>query len=339
MNKILTIKIADYNDKKIIKKTLDSLLIDEIEKLEIIVVNDGSTDKTKEIVEKYVSKYPNSIKIINKKNGGYGSTINTSIKLAKGKYFKQLDGDDWYNTQNLQLLLKKLEEIDVDMVYTPVVVVYEDSQKQEKREVVLLKNKEQYSSLEKILKITSKTIGMHYLLYKTELLNKNNIRCIEKCFYTDTEYAAYPFLYAESIFLFNKPIYYYRVGREGQSVSIEGLRKHYKDIIKVLDKIIDEYRSIELCLNLEVKEYYKKIIKDVINFLLNALILLTSNNENFKVINIEIKKIKEKYKELYKETMNNRNFFSKVVYYNFYKNYLYYKILKFIFDRKNKIKN
>lgn len=342
MEKILTISIAAYNVENFIEKTLNSLLIKEIEKLEILVINDGSKDRTKEIVEKYVEKYPESIKLINKGNGGYGSTINTSIKLAIGKYFKQLDGDDWYNTKNLELLVKKLENIDVDIVYTPMITVYTDLKKEKEERELWEKISKIYNSknifyLKDVIELVPERIGMHSLAYKTEVLKKNNIKCLEKCFYTDTEYEFYPFLYSKSIFLFEKPIYYYRIGREGQSVSIEGLRKNYRDIIKVLDSIIAKYSREEL--EYEIKNYCDKLIVSVINFLLNALIILPVSKESFEIISSEVKKIEKKYKFFYQTAIKNKKRLSKILYSNFSKNYLYYKILKFIFDKKNNIKN
>lgn len=340
MEKILTISIAAYNVENFIEKTLNSLIIKEIEKLEIIVVNDGSKDKTKEIVEKYVEKYPKSIKLINKENGGYGSTINTSIKLATGKYFKQLDGDDWYNAENLELLVKKLEDIDIDIIYTPMVTVYTDLNKEkEEREffekILKIYDSKKIFSLKEVIGLATERIGMHLLAYKTKMLKENNVKCLEKCFYTDTEYALYPFLYSKNIFLFEKPIYYYRLGREGQSVSVEGLRKNYRDIMKVLDTIIARYSEERL--EYEIKNYCDKLIVSVINFLLRALIVLPASKENFEIISKEIKKLEKNYNFFYQITLKNRGRLSKIFYSNFSKNYLYYRILKLIFDRKNKI--
>ena len=96
MEKILTISIAAYNAEKDIARCLDSLIATGIiEKLDVVIVNDGSVDQTAEIANSYVKKYVNSIRLINKQNGGHGSTINASIKVAKGKYYKILDSDDW----------------------------------------------------------------------------------------------------------------------------------------------------------------------------------------------------------------------------------------------------
>lgn len=106
INKILTISIAAYNVEKYIGKTLDSLINDDVmDKIEVLIENDGSTDNTAGIANEYVKNYPNTFKLINKQNGGYGSTINRSIKEAQGKYFKQLDGDDFLDTENLRKLV------------------------------------------------------------------------------------------------------------------------------------------------------------------------------------------------------------------------------------------
>ena len=113
MEKILSLSIAAYNAEKDIVNCLDSLIRSNVlEKLDIIVVNDGSKDHTAEVVQKYVERYRDSIRLVNKKNGGHGSTINTSIKYACGKYYKILDADDWVNSENLNRLVAFLEKTD-----------------------------------------------------------------------------------------------------------------------------------------------------------------------------------------------------------------------------------
>lgn len=76
--------------------------------LEVLIIVDGGNDKTLEIAKEYESKYPNTFKAVYKENGGYGSTINKGIELATGKYFKQLDGDDWFDTNNLEKYVMNL---------------------------------------------------------------------------------------------------------------------------------------------------------------------------------------------------------------------------------------
>ena len=96
MNKILTISIAAYNIEDYIKEALDSIVSNEKarECVEVIVVDDGSKDQTLEIANKYQAQFPETIIVIEKNNGGYGSTINEALNIAHGKYFGQRTGKD-----------------------------------------------------------------------------------------------------------------------------------------------------------------------------------------------------------------------------------------------------
>ncbi len=106
MEKLLTISIAAYNVEGYIRNTLDSLIVPEIlDKLEVFIVDDGGNDNTLQIAREYESKYPETFHAVHKENGGYGSTVNYSIAHATGKYFKLLDGDDWYLSRNLKRLI------------------------------------------------------------------------------------------------------------------------------------------------------------------------------------------------------------------------------------------
>ena len=111
-NKILTISVAAYNLENMIKENLDSFICcKEKENIEVIVTDDGSKDNTSKIVEEYEKKYPGIIKLVKQKNQGAGSTVNSGIKNAKGKYFKMIDGDDWVEPENLDKLINYLKTI------------------------------------------------------------------------------------------------------------------------------------------------------------------------------------------------------------------------------------
>lgn len=87
-NKILTVAICAYNMEKYIERALKSCIIENIEKIEVLIMNDGSTDNTAKIAQKYCEKYPGSFVLINKENGGWGSNINQAVQIANGKYLK-----------------------------------------------------------------------------------------------------------------------------------------------------------------------------------------------------------------------------------------------------------
>lgn len=87
-NKILTVAICAYNMEKYIERALKSCIIENIEKIEVLIMNDGSTDNTAKIAQKYCEKYPRSFVLINKENVGWGSNINQVVQIANGKYLK-----------------------------------------------------------------------------------------------------------------------------------------------------------------------------------------------------------------------------------------------------------
>ena len=112
-DKVLTISIAAYNLSERIDQCLASFASSKfIDDIELIVTNDGSKDDTARKVEKWVERYPNSIRLINKKNEGAGSTVNSGILHATGKYFKMVDGDDW--VENIDEFVSFLKNCDSD---------------------------------------------------------------------------------------------------------------------------------------------------------------------------------------------------------------------------------
>ena len=109
--KLLTVSIAAYNVESSLERALRSLAVkkDVMSRLDIIIVDDGSTDDTLRIADKISAAYPDSVRVIHKTNGGYGSTVNAAVSAAKGKYFKLLDGDDEFDAEGLNGLIDCIE--------------------------------------------------------------------------------------------------------------------------------------------------------------------------------------------------------------------------------------
>lgn len=242
MKKLLTISIAAYNAEPYLEKCLDSLLIPSMDKIEVLIENDGSKDNTASIGQRYEEKYPGVFRLVCKENGGYGSTINKSLELAAGKYFKQLDADDWYDTENLEALVHALEDVNADCVYTPFMEYYEADASQILRKPDVLN-----TGVQDVAQIAGQNwfLHMHALAFRTEFMREHNVRILEHCFYTDMEYVTYPLLHTKTVYVFDKHIYYYRIGREGQSVSLDGWKKHYPDHIRVIKELLGHQSELD----------------------------------------------------------------------------------------------
>ena len=267
--KILTVSIAAYNMEKYIRQALDSLVDDRvIDDLEVFVIDDGGTDRTLEIAKEYAAKYPNSIFPVHKENGGYGSTVNYSIAHATGKYFKLLDGDDWYDTDELYEMLKPLKEMEADVIVLP----YKKGPSAEQLELVTLIPIAPSGEVVGVERLPTKNVyGMWALAYKTQILKMSGVELPEYKLYTDQIYSTIPFSYCKRVTFLDLYVYCYRVGRDGQSVSRESRIKHAQDM---LDSVVflcqyysehqQEQRSTYPYIRLRLTRYYLKAIKTLL---------------------------------------------------------------------------
>lgn len=242
MEKILSVSIASYNVEKFIRKALDSCCVPGImDRLEVLVVNDGSTDGTLGIAREYEEKYPGTFRVIDKENGGYGSTVNASIRAATGRYFRLLDGDDWFDTEGLTAFVEELSGAQEDMVVAQFKRVFEEDGHEELRD-------EAEDIGEKIVHFDAlgdhEWFTMHAVTYRTKILQDQGIRLTEHCFYTDQEYDLLPLPWVDTVRIFPQVVYCYRIGRGEQSVSPEGLEKHYRDQTIVLKRLYSVYPDV-----------------------------------------------------------------------------------------------
>lgn len=254
MDKILTVSIAAYNVEKYIESALIPFMnADIIEMLEIFVIDDGGNDSTLALAEKYRVQYPQSIKLVHKENGGWGSTVNYGIEHATGKYFKQLDGDDYFSAEALPQFVSYLKNIDCDLVYTPYTIF--DDLTNKVIDVKNISNDFQRMKIYDVLDIKKPiALNMHSCTFKTSLL-KTDVNIIEHCFYTDVEYMIKALTKVKTVVFNDLNIYQYRVARSGQSMSIEGLRKHYREHEKVTKSLLEFYYKAEIPTN------WRQIIK------------------------------------------------------------------------------
>lgn len=238
--KVLSISIASYNVEKTIGKAIESLIADEsaLDKIEIIVVNDGSSDRTSEIAHSYQERFPESIIVIDKENGGYGSTINNSLKIASGKYYKLLDGDDWFDTETFPSFVEFLANSDADIVVSPYYEVRDEVKTLDDYHPEISDKKTPFDSV----KLQSLLFAMHEMAVNTNKLRSISHEITEHCFYTDTEYNVMCFLNSETLARFDKAVYCYRMDVNGQSMSLTGVRKHYHDLISVTHGVIKLFR-------------------------------------------------------------------------------------------------
>ncbi len=243
--KILTIIIPTYNAEPFLDKCLRSFVIQDqelFEKLQIIVVNDGSPDKSGEIACRYMEKYPGIYEMISKKNGGHGSAINMGVEHAVGAYFKVIDADDWVDTEEFEKFVQVIRNCDADAVIsdyrtydiqTNEEILYKASMGDDDRCYKLSEIMEQWLDV---------TWGMtfHGIAYRTEFYRKQSYRLAEKVFYEDQEYATVPMSRAEKVYFTGLCVYVYRIGDVNQSVAGQNQVKRMPHLETVIYKVLEQ---------------------------------------------------------------------------------------------------
>lgn len=234
--KILTVSIAAYNGEKTLSKALESCVVQGIEQLDVIVVDDGSTDHTSAIAEHYAAQWPDSFRVIRQPNGGYGSALMTGLANARGKYFRTLDCDDWFDVDALKAMLRYLEKCNTDIVFSNYCTVGAEQIQNVFDVCKEYETKKSYTFDE--LGQRELDLEIHGMTCRTRMLRAADIRLPMHCSYTDMAYTFMAMNAARTISFCPVTLYHYQLGRDGQSVGIDNYQKHFDDYAKVADQIM-----------------------------------------------------------------------------------------------------
>ncbi len=300
-DKILSISIAAYQVESTIEKCLDSFLKSKyLKELELLVINDGSKDKTKEIVSRYEENYPGVIKLINKENGGHGSTINRSLSFATGKFYKVIDGDDWVDVEELDKLVEYLKITQADLVINRYREVFPTRTNViSKDDGYELNHVYNFSDLFIDNNVVKELFSMHSSTILTKRLREVNMQILEKCFYADVIYIYYVALSAKTVVFHDSCAYQYRLGLEGQSVSEEGIYKHAEDLIKIERKLIQLYEADRHAIKEKIRlDYIFDLLSSHHNFLLDCFTRVINCNYKDNLLMDFLDEINKKHKEI-----------------------------------------
>ena len=240
--KTLTVVIPTYNMEKYLRRCLNSLILpqEQMDRLEVLVINDGSKDSSSAIAHEYQDKYPRTFRVIDKENGNWGSCINRGIKEATGKYLRLLDSDDRYDTNALIKLINSLENTDADMVFTHYCLDFGDH-----IDYRMLSNTIKFGQIyqtEKFVKrISNFMFQMHAITFKRSIINDVKLTLQEGISYTDTEFIFYPLAAVKTILPLNICLYYWTWGREGQTSAVKAMKKSLNDRYKTTIRVLNDY--------------------------------------------------------------------------------------------------
>lgn len=238
---ILTIVVPSYNVEAYLAKGLASYADERlIDVLEVIVVDDGSTDGTRAIAEEFAVRFPRIFHVVSKCNGGHGSAVNAGLVAARGRYFRIIDGDDWVDTNALVSFVGELATYEADLVIDV------------KREVRMGNGEERLFPLPADVPRGADVsfegvctrpefadlIMIHTLTVRVDHLRSCGVQLLEHAFYVDYEYVVKAALNARTVRFVDLNVYQYLVGNAAQSVADASYVRRWDDHERVTREIL-----------------------------------------------------------------------------------------------------
>lgn len=320
-NDMISIIIPIYNVEKYLEKCLDSILNQTYKNLEIILIDDGSTDNSPNICNSYCEK-DKRIKIIHKNNEGVSSARNKGIELSKGKYIVFIDSDDYVSNEHIEVLYDCIISNNVDLVISNLIDISEDG--------IILNNEEKESFLmnkDQCLKELLSEDNFYHLccgnIYRKDLLEKIRFNCK----YRIAEDLDFLYRYIKQIssaYFLSKNTYYY-LKREGSATNSIYSEK-WNDELKICNFIISEMVELE-------NNFHKYAKRKYIRLNINQAYRFELNKNQTKILKNNIK--------IYKNEMFNSKLFDnkeKLKIFLLLKSYYLFKIVSNIKDKIIKYK-
>lgn len=315
MEKILSIIIPTYNAEKFLDKGLPTFIMndaDKMNKLEVLVVNDGTPDNSVAIAQKYVDQYPDTFRIINKENGGHGSAINEGVKHATGKYFKCVDADDWVDTEALARLMDTLENEEECDALIQSFRNYDLITESYISRDIHCENTNKLYTLPEIMPMWDQIyhgMSFHGVTYNTSFYRKVNYSLTEGVFYEDQEYATIPMCYATKIRMSEDEVYVYRIGDVNQSIDATNQLKKSPHFEKVTFSMLELEKHLDELAPGGKELWAKKVSMFIGSYYQVALIKNPDKKSHRKAMKDFTRKIEEKSPYMYECVRNKYRVF------------------------------
>lgn len=287
---LITFVVPCFNSQDYMEKCIDTLLSAK-DRVEILIIDDGSSDKTAEIADAYEKKYEGVVKAIHQENKGHGGALNTGIKHASGKYLKVVDSDDWLDSNNLEIVLDRLEELIKQEETTPDMFITDfvyDKVGERHKKTMTYKH---FLPVEKIFTWDEsknlplgKYILMHSVIYKTSILKESNLKLPEHTFYVDNLFVFEPLTSVKKMYYMNIKLYHYFIGREDQSVHESVMIKRIDQQLLVNKTMINEFVHKEGRINSNCWKYMYNYLL-IITAISSVLLTIEGSEVSFNKMN------------------------------------------------------
>ena len=306
--KLLSIAIPCYNSQDYMENCIESLLVGG-EEVEILIVDDGSSDRTAEIADDYARKYPTIVKAIHQENGGHGEAVNAGIRNATGLYFKVVDSDDWVNKEAYVQILKTLYELlrgpqTVDLLISNFVYEKQGATRKKIMQYRKCLPQDRIFGWEEVKHMPKgKYLLMHSMIYRTKLLHECNLELPKHTFYVDNIYVFKPLPYVKTMYYLDVNFYRYFIGRDDQSVNETNMIKRIDQQFKVTYIMIDYMTQFNLVS--KPLERYMRHYLSIIMCISSVISVKSGQKEHLKMRKELWKYLYDSDKRLYRKIRHN----------------------------------
>ena len=305
--KLLSIIVPAYNMETYLAQCVESILrTPSLAAVEIIIVNDGSKDKTLRIAQQYAERYVNTVRVVDKSNGNYGSTINAALPLAQGEYVKILDADDRFDGSRVAEMLAFLRKMQgVDMVVTPFVEVGKRNKERRVEYNIYGRKVYEYGKVYDADKVFGDGVirffMMHGVCYRTEMLRAMHYRQSEGVSYTDQEWVFYPLFRVQTMAFADIPLYRYNTSREGQTMDAKVQMRSLAQLVAVTEAMANYFVLMSRMVQSEVRlDFLRNIVADRMRIVYRKYLLVMDNatfeNSDFQMVDMRLMRLAEQCK-------------------------------------------
>lgn len=335
MQPILSIVIPVYNVKDYLVECIESIIKQNIERYEVILINDGSTDGSEVICNEYANEYE-QITVIHKKNSGQSAARNSGIDIASGKYIAFLDSDDYYNENKLKSIISIINTEEPDIIINKVNLFYENKD--------IIKSKCNYKEISNVNGLSGEEafvylvntrqflVSPYSYIIKKEILENSNLRFDEsKRYAEDIPFAIELYFNCKKVWAIDEFLVMYRKGRKGQLTSSTNIERD--DIVmNILSELFNAKNSFDI-----TKDTQEVLTK----YIANTYIGYIGNQYLYdKTLTVQRKKIFSRGEFLIEYSTERRLIGSNLVYkifgFDIYVDYI--SVLKKIYRRAKRVK-
>ena len=299
----ISVIVPIYNVEKQLSRCLESILKQEENDLEIILVNDGSPDNSGEIAKEYATRYPDKILYFEKENGGLSDARNFGIKRSSGKYLAFVDSDD-YITENLFKDLAPYMEADYDMVKFKISVINEDGSVINKNYSPIFENKSGEEAFDILYKSDVMTEVAWGYIYKREFFVNNNFEFAKGLYHED--FGLIPLVLIKASKVASTDVFGYNYVQTKTSITRGNEELRYRraeDLLKHYDYMLEKIKKYNV----------SKITKQNIKIYYTNCIILELNNLNDEEQRRYIKQIRKRKMVNNIKARNLKQFIKKLI--------------------------